>query len=455
MPNDVLGTSQNLTVVRAKGVEFPEPSHVDDGKALFYSHATGGYFLQHVSGVMSPLTAVKMIGDVVGNSDNNKVVGIHARAVPPPGAADHNKFLKYDHIAGQFVFDSATGGGGGEANTASNIGTAGVGLFKQKVGVDLQFKKINSGSSHVTVTDDTANDEVDINVTATATPTADRIPIADATAKLDGWVTYRPGGTDVAITDGGTGASTAAAAFDNLAPTTTKGDIIVRTSTSNTRLPVGADGQILSADSTEATGLKWISGGGPGATQKEYFFFRQVGTTPIERWYYAGGSQSGSGTATNTVSAGALLALPFVTTRSLVADRIACRVTTASSGSNLRMGIYRATSDTNLYPNELLLDTGNISSATTGVKVATISQTLSENILYWFVLLTSAGITMQAMPSGTLWAILGLDSGLNTVPGIGFETTITFGPLPATYPAGASVRLNSPSIPIIAIRISS
>jgi hypothetical protein len=60
---------------------------------------------------------------------------------------------------------SAEGGSGsGETNTASNVGTAGVGVYKQKTGVDLEFKKINAGSSKITVTDDTGNDEVDIDV---------------------------------------------------------------------------------------------------------------------------------------------------------------------------------------------------------------------------------------------------------------------------------------------------
>jgi len=56
---------------------------------------------------------------------------------------------------------------GGEANTASNVGTGGVGVFKQKTGVDLEFKKINAGSSKITITDDVANNEVDIDIDLT------------------------------------------------------------------------------------------------------------------------------------------------------------------------------------------------------------------------------------------------------------------------------------------------
>jgi len=51
-----------------------------------------------------------------------------------------------------------------ETNTASNIGVGGVGVFDGKVGVDLQFKNINTGSTKITVTDDVINNEIDIDV---------------------------------------------------------------------------------------------------------------------------------------------------------------------------------------------------------------------------------------------------------------------------------------------------
>jgi hypothetical protein len=66
----------------------------------------------------------------------------------------------------------------------------------------------------------------------------------------------------VAIANGGTGQTTKTEAFDALSPTTTKGDIIVHNGSDNVRLPKGTDGYVLAADSTETSGLKWQAVGG-------------------------------------------------------------------------------------------------------------------------------------------------------------------------------------------------
>lgn len=58
------------------------------------------------------------------------------------------------------------------------------------------------------------------------------------------------------IANGGTNASTAIGAFTNLSPQTTKGDLIGFT-TLPVRIPVGANGTALLADSTQAAGVKW------------------------------------------------------------------------------------------------------------------------------------------------------------------------------------------------------
>ncbi len=47
-------------------------------------------------------------------------------------------------------------------------------------------------------------------------------------------------------------------------PTTTKGDLYTNAGSGGTRLGVGTDGQVLSADSAQATGLKWIAASGTG-----------------------------------------------------------------------------------------------------------------------------------------------------------------------------------------------
>lgn len=61
----------------------------------------------------------------------------------------------------------------------------------------------------------------------------------------------------VAIGDGGTGQTSATAAFNALDPLTTKGDIIVHDGTNSIRLAVGSDRAIIVADSGQTSGLRW------------------------------------------------------------------------------------------------------------------------------------------------------------------------------------------------------
>lgn len=71
------------------------------------------------------------------------------------------------------------------------------------------------------------------------------------------------------INRGGTGQTTAIAAFDALAPTSTKGDLIAHDGTDNVRVPVGGtDGHVLTVDSTTATGLKWAAA--PGGSVPDF-----------------------------------------------------------------------------------------------------------------------------------------------------------------------------------------
>ena len=67
--------------------------------------------------------------------------------------------------AGKTISESGSGGGSGEINTASNIGTQGIGVYTQKVGADLQFKNISAGNFTTVDLDSNNNIIVDTNIT--------------------------------------------------------------------------------------------------------------------------------------------------------------------------------------------------------------------------------------------------------------------------------------------------
>ena len=81
------------------------------------------------------------------------------------------------------------------------------------------------------------------------------------------------------IGNGGTGQTTASAAFGALSPLTTKGDL-AGFSTVNARLPVGTNGQIIVADSAQALGVKWAANAAGSQATATTLGVVQGGTVP-------------------------------------------------------------------------------------------------------------------------------------------------------------------------------
>ena len=172
---------------------------------------------------------------------------------------------------------------------------------------------------------------------------------------------------------------------------------------------------------------------------------RRKGATE-DRWYVAG-MVNATVLTTGAPTANFLRALPLITGRATL-DRIAINVTAAAAGS-ARLGIYN--DGGNLYPSSLVLDAGEVSTGTTGVKALTIiNQTLAPG-LYWLVLVSNAASTIRALALGGCMAILGLDATLGTAPGVGWSATFTYAALPASFPAGASVLAATP-VPAVFVR---
>lgn len=108
---------------------------------------------------------------------------------------------------------------------------------------------LGQGTSAVTATAVGASNTV-LHGNSAADPTYSAVSLtADITGTL-------------AISHGGTGQTTQTAAFDGLSPNTTKGDVTVYNGTNNVRLAVGSNTQVLTADSTQATGVKWAAASG-------------------------------------------------------------------------------------------------------------------------------------------------------------------------------------------------
>jgi hypothetical protein len=152
--------------------------------------------------------------------------------------------------------------------TASNLGT-GASIFKNITDLkQFNFRKVKAASDKVSVTENANDISIDVEPsqmslseldgilpvskggTGLSTPNVeeDSLLLWDADQEIYRFVQF---GSGIEIDEDTINAT-------NSSILTTKGDLHVRTSSNDTRLPVGEDYTFLQADSNEAVGVKWV-----------------------------------------------------------------------------------------------------------------------------------------------------------------------------------------------------
>lgn len=182
--------------------------------------------------------------------------------------------------------------------------------------------------------------------------------------------------------------------------------------------------------------------------------FRHVnGGGGLEIWYVANGAMTGN-FSTGAPTANVLRAMPFVApARGGTLDRLGYNITTNVAG-NTRIGLYNSTSETNIYPSSLIVDSGTIVNSA-AVKTATIDVPLTPGDLYWIALVGDVAPTVRIMASSNCSSILGWDNTFGTAGNYGLQVAFAYAALPATFPASATMlTVSTTPVPALYYRFS-
>lgn len=166
-------------------------------------------------------------------------------------------------------------------------------------------------------------------------------------------------------------------------------------------------------------------------------------SSTFEVWYTFG-SYSVSNTGVSLTGINTLSAFPFFSGEGGKVDRIGFEVTTGGgAGSVARCGIYTSTSDTNLYPDKLVVDSGEFDTTTTGVKSASIDVQLLANRVYWLAfhpgVAQHTGRNLAAAIIGPIPIGMPSTMGSNATH-VALSVNRTYAALPSTFTSGANTQ---------------
>lgn len=197
-------------------------------------------------------TATKaLVGDVtgtIGSTGSTTVGKIRNVTIPAPAAGDDGKAVVYNHSGPAFAYTD---------KLDDVLTTRGDLLYR---GASAEARLAIGSADKILKSDGTDP--------AWATLTA----LLDTLGATQGQVLYRGAATWTVLATGtsgqflqtqGAGANPQWATPSGSTPVTTKGDLFGY-DTGVARIPVGTNGQVLTADSTQALGVKWAAAGGGG-----------------------------------------------------------------------------------------------------------------------------------------------------------------------------------------------
>jgi hypothetical protein len=170
-------------------------------------------------------------------------------------------------------------------------------------------------------------------------------------------------------------------ASSNAVAPAAKGDLVVGNATNDSGvLAVGSTDQVLTVDSTAATGLKWAT-----VSAFQPILTPEIATEFIKTFASQGASSNSLLGTTNTT-----YYIPiFLPTFS--ADRISFRTSGGTTTGNYRMGLYNASSTTGL-PTTVAFDAGTVSVNAQNTDFSiTISQSITAGYYYLAINRQSGG----------------------------------------------------------------